>query len=74
MAYYNETLFKESLGNSVYYPACAHDGTPIKLLGEMFSNFVYSDYFTDINKLDYELSTSGLLGYRLENSTLLDER
>jgi hypothetical protein len=74
MPNYNETLFKESLENSVYYPACAHDGTPIKLLGEMFSNFVYSDYLTDIKELDYELSTSGLLGYRLENSTLLDER
>jgi hypothetical protein len=47
MPYYNETLFKESLEKSVYYPACAHDGTPIKQLGGMFSNFVYSDYLTD---------------------------
>ncbi|MCL2006839.1 MAG: hypothetical protein FWG77_02020 [Treponema sp.] len=74
MPYYNEALFKESLENSVYYPACANDGTPIKILGKMFSNFVYSDYFTDIKGLDYELSTSGLLGYRLENSTFLDAK
>jgi len=27
------------LENSVYYPACAFDGTPIKFLGKLFTIF-----------------------------------
>lgn len=32
------------LTNSVYYPACDENGTPVKFLGGNFHSFVYADY------------------------------
>lgn len=62
------------LEDSVYYPACAFDGTPIKFLGNLFSNFVYADYYSDYNDLEREISRNGLLGYKLINSYLIDAK
>jgi len=63
---------KTFLENSVYYPACAFDGTPIKFLGKMFSNFVYADYLSEYDKLEKNISTCGLKGYKLNNSSLIN--
>jgi hypothetical protein len=60
------------LENSVYYPACGYDGTPIKCLGKLFSYFIYADYNSDYLDLEYNISVHGLLGYRLKYSSLLD--
>jgi len=65
---------KTFLENSVYYPACGFDGTPIKFLGKLFSNFVYADYFRDYDDLEKEISRNGLLGYKLINSYLIDAK
>jgi len=62
----------EFLENSVYYPACALDGTPIKLLGKLFSNFVYADYYMDYNDLELDIFRNGLLGYKLIDSYFID--
>jgi hypothetical protein len=61
----NLELFLE---NSVYYPACAFDGTPIKCLGKLFSNYVYTDYNSKYSDLENNIN-NGLLGYKLENSS-----
>lgn len=61
------------LENSVYYPACGFDGTPIKCIGKIFSNFVYADYYKNINDLEIDISKNGLLGYKLINSYLINE-
>jgi hypothetical protein len=60
------------LENSVYYPACGYDGTPIKYLGKLFSNFVYADYNTDYFELENIICLHGLQGYRLKNIYSLD--
>jgi hypothetical protein len=54
---------KTFLENSVYYPACGFDATPIKYLGKMFSNFVYADFIPSYYELDYNISKNGLRGY-----------
>ena len=58
------------LQNSVYYPACGFDGTPIKFLGKLFSNFVYADYNSEYNDLESNIKNS-LLGYKLKNSSMI---
>ena len=60
------------LEDSVYYPACAFDGTPIKFLEKLFSSFVYADYYSDYNDLEKDISRNGLLGYKLSNSYLIE--
>ena len=59
------------LENSVYYPACRFDGTPIKCLSKLFSNFIYTDYFIEYNDLEYNIR-NGLVGYRLINSFMIN--
>jgi hypothetical protein len=60
------------LENSVYYPACGFDGTPIKFIGKMFSNYVYADYLSEYNDLENNISTYGLKGYKLRNSFFIN--
>jgi len=65
-------LFMEFLENSVYYPACGFDGTPIKCLSKIFSNYVYVDYLSDYKDLEYNIKFNGLLGYKVKNSSLIN--
>ena len=60
------------LENSVYYPACGFDGIPIKFLGKLFSNYVYADYLSKYNDLEEDISTHGLKGYKLNNSSIIN--
>jgi len=68
----DDKLFMEYLENSVYYPACDFDGTPIKCLGKLFTNFVYVDYLSEYEDLEHNIKYYGLLGYRVINSSLID--
>jgi glutaredoxin-related protein len=65
-------LFMEFLENSIYYPACGFDGTPIKCLSKSFSNYVYVDYLSDYKDLEYNIKFKGLLGYKVINSSLIN--
>jgi hypothetical protein len=64
----NFDLFLE---NSVYYPACRFDGTPIKFLGKLFSNYVYVDYNSEYGDLESNIN-NGLLGYKLKNGSMIN--
>jgi hypothetical protein len=63
---------KYFLENSVYYPACHFDGTPIKILGKIFSYYVYSDYNVKHDDLEENINKYGLKGYKLKNSCLIE--
>jgi hypothetical protein len=67
-----EYLDNDFFENSVYYPACEFDGTPIKFLSWKFSNFVYSDYLHEYSSLEESINIHGLMGYRLEKSRAID--
>jgi len=58
------------LEDSLYFPYCAHDGTPVKLLGGQILSFVYVDCSEEIfNQVPNQLETSprfpGFQGYEL---------
>jgi hypothetical protein len=53
------------LRDSLYYPACGFDGTPIKHFSGLVHSFVYADYLVKKEDLIRNLrSGSGLRGYR----------
>jgi hypothetical protein len=65
-------LDQDFFENSVYYPACHFDGTPIKFLGKTFSNFVYSDYLREYGELTEDIRRHGLTGYKLKDRRYID--
>lgn len=52
------------LEDSVFYPASAFDGDPVKVLSGAYFSFVYVDYSYGRDRLSAELQQSGFLGYR----------
>jgi hypothetical protein len=64
-----EIPINELLKDSLYYPACGFNGTPIKYLAGNVLSFVYADYMSTINEVrDNLLGTNGdrgLKGYEL---------
>jgi hypothetical protein len=53
------------LAESLYYPACAFDGGPVKYLGKRFHSFVYTDYIYGREKLLEELSQKPFKNYQI---------
>ena len=56
------------LRESVFYPCCRFDGTPIKYLARRFPRFVYADYSIDRGQLKENIRDEDLLGYRVKHS------
>lgn len=58
---------EEILTNSLYYPACELDGTPIKSLSHEIQSFVYADYSMTLARLVSNLqgngASDGIRGY-----------
>lgn len=50
---------KELLTDSLYYPACGLDGTPVKYLGGNVHSFVYADYHIRRREFLADLTGSG---------------
>lgn len=59
---------QEILKNSVYYPACGLDGTPVKWLAGNFHSFVYADYLIKpaylVAEINGPLKRNGFKGYK----------
>ncbi len=55
--YHDKLPLRKLLENSLYYPACGLNGTPVKYLGGNILSFVYADY-----SLTSERYTRNLLG------------
>lgn len=53
------------LDGSLYYPASAFDGDPIRLLGGVVQSFVYVDYCKSAEDLDREVRERGFKGYQV---------
>ena len=57
------------LCNSLYYPACGLNGTPVKFLGGNIHSFIYADYGTTrqafLRNLQGTCIDCGFRGYRL---------
>ena len=50
---------KELLTDSLYYPACGLNGTPVKFLGGNILSFIYADYSTKEMRFRYNLLGNG---------------
>jgi hypothetical protein len=59
-----ELPIKELLQDSLYYPACALDGDPVRTLNGNIHSFVYVDYGIPADLLKVALE-SGFRGYRI---------
>lgn len=58
----------ELLVDSVYYPSCAFDGTPVRILGGNSHSFVYVDYGVSEEELIRKLASAPFRGYRVMGS------
>lgn len=57
---------KTVLQDSLYYPACGKDGSPVRHANALKVNsFVYADTFTTHDDLDRALATESFRGYRI---------
>jgi hypothetical protein len=65
----------EILDGSLYYPACAFDGGPVKYLGKRFHSFVFTDYIYGRKHFLEELSQKPFKKYQVvgTRSVLLEE-
>lgn len=61
------------LRDSLYYPSCGIDGTPVKYLGGSLHSFIYVDYGTTREQLMDALSRRGFYGYRLIGDRAVDQ-
>jgi len=67
------------LKDSVYYPACGLDGTPVKWLAGNFHSFIYADYLVTqeqvVEDICGPLKRNGFKGYKpvLQRSLAYDE-
>ena len=60
-----EFNIREVLKDSMYYPACGHDGHPVEyFMGNVYS-FVYVDYSISRENLLEEVTNVGFRGYRV---------
>ncbi len=65
-----ETQFplRDVLHNSLYYPACDQNGTPVKFFGGNIHSFIYADYGVRkndiLNNLNGTTNRCGFKGYR----------
>ena len=66
---------REALSDSLYYPACAFDGLPVRHLGGAIYSFIYADYGYAQAQLIREVEGNGFRGYRpiLEREVGLEE-
>ena len=66
---------QEVLAESLYYPACAFDGGPVKYFGNRFQSFVYTDYIYGRENFLEELSQKPFKNYQVvgSRSVLLEE-
>ena len=55
---------QELLKDSLYYPSCGFDGSPVKHLGGQVYSFIYVDYGYNKDKVLTELYSNGFKGYR----------
>jgi len=65
---------KDILRDSVYYPACGIDGSPIQNLNNLSSSFIYSDYGIDEREMKNEIDSTGLRGYEIFAQKVVDNR
>ena len=56
---------QQLLKDSLYYPSCGFDGSPVKHLGGQVYSFIYVDYGYNKDKALMELENNGFKGYRL---------
>jgi len=61
------------LTDSLYYPAAAFDGNPVKCLGGFIHSFVYVDYGVAETAVTREVAAKGFRGYRLVGEKILRE-
>jgi hypothetical protein len=66
---------QEVLTDSLYYPACAFDGGPVKYFGNCFQSFVYTDYAYRRENFLEALSQKPFKNYQIvgARSVLLEE-
>jgi hypothetical protein len=60
--------------NSLYYPACGLDGSPIKYMGGNILSFIYVDYGVTKEKNMADLNNKGCAGYDILLQREIDER
>lgn len=65
--------FKDLLTDSVYYPACGIDGTPVQYLHHLSRSFVYVDYNYSLERLQTEMLENGFKGYEIFAERLVRE-
>ena len=56
-------VLTDLLRDSLFYPACGLNGTPVKYLGGFVRSFVYADYLVTEDELEADLRRSGCRGY-----------
>jgi hypothetical protein len=60
------------LRESVYYPCCGYDGTPVRFLGKRFQRYLYVDYSIDPTGLQERLQAQGFKGYAIADAADID--
>ena len=60
------------LENSLYYPCCGSDGSPIKYLAGNIHSFVYADYGVSKESFEFQMQ-KGLLGYNLKHQEVISQ-
>lgn len=60
------------LRESVYYPCCEFDGTPVRFLRNRYQRYLYVDYFIDRVMLEGRLQTQGFKGYKIAEVADID--
>ncbi len=64
----------EVLTDSLYYPSCGSDGTPVKYFTGNVYSFIYVDYGISKNKLIEDINKNGFCGYHIIHNQSLTEK